>query len=330
MAEFDVNAAENLDPCMMVPKETWLTFVPKGNRDDARARQQLLDRPLGTTSLLSTFIKDEYPKYACVVTYDSPKTEISAVAPGLVPRPLSPAEGQQDLRRWGRDGARPRHLRRCDGGDLLTANAVGLTSYDAGFFVTVDAPIGSDRRLDQEQDADGKGKVFRMDRRMLDVLDLIAEYKDTQPPIQLPEGCPEPQDSAITAVMGKVRYARGSHDGEGTQFCLYRNPERGTVLRLRGGAGTQEVLDGLLATLEAEARQQDRFDGSTGARGRAATASNGLAAGSPVDTEELRYAFADVEIDDFERDAPKIPRPALIELLEAYYASEPWSVPAVS
>ena len=49
----------------------------------------------------------------------------------------------------------------------------------------------------------------------------------------------------------------------------------------------------------------------------------GLATGTLVDPDEPRYAFASVEHSDFVYDSPRIPRPALIELLESFYASAP-------
>lgn len=209
------------------------------------------------------------------------------------------------------------------GGDLLTSNAVGLIPPDTGFFVVVDAPLSSRSRVAMEPAEDGTDDVFVMDRRKLEVLDLISLNRDEQPRVLLPEGCPGVRDPAITSVMGKVTFARGSNDGEGAQFCLYRNPERGTVLRLRGGTGTQEVLEDLLDDSAVDGLDKDRFESSSGAEGRAVTTTNGIAVGNLIDVRDLRYAFADVDREFLVDDAPPISRQAVITLLESFYASEP-------
>lgn len=316
----DVDATDNLDPCTIVPRDTWLTFVPKNQRDTARAQQQLTELPLGATSRVGTFTNDDHPKYACVVTYGDAE---AAVAWGWYLGPFTP----QTVNKMFADVGGTEHdmgtYVAVTGGGFLTANAVGLTPYDTGFFIAVDAPVSSKSRLEKEPAEDGSGEVFAMDRRMLDVLDLIDERADTQPRVLLPEGCPAVDDPAIRSVMGKAKFARGSNDGEGQQFCLYRNPDRGAVLRLRGGTGTQDALEDLLDASASEGRAKDSFEGSSGAEGAAVTSTTGSATGTLVDLDELRYAFADVTPELLEGDAPPVPREAFIALLESFYASEP-------
>lgn len=318
----DVNAADNLDPCTIVPRKTWLTFVPQGERDTARAQPELTDLPLGPKTMSGGFTRDGHPQYACVVTYGARDPE-PAAAWGWY---LGPFTAQMINKMYADLGGTEHNMgtyAAVTGGDPITTNAVGLIGVDTGFFVVVDAPLTSRSRVEMEPAEDGTGDVFVMDRRKLEVLDLMSLRAGSQPRILLPDGCPGPRDAAITSVMGKVEFARGSNDGEGEQFCLYRNPERGTVLRLQGGAGTQEGLQELLDDLAADGRDKDRFAGSSGAEGRVVTTTTGSAAGNLIDTDERRYVLADLDPEFLVDDAPPVPRKALITLLESFYASEP-------
>lgn len=309
----DVGAADNLDPCTIVPRKTWLTFVPKGERDTARAQPELTDLPLGTKTSFGGFTADGYPQYACVVTYGARDLE-PAGAWGWYLGPFTPQMVNKMYAELGGTEHNMGGYAAVTGRDTLTSNAVGLGDDNLGFFVVVDAPVTSRTTTDD---------LSAMDQRKLEVLDLLSLRQGAQPRTLLPAGCPGVRDAAITAVMGKVKFARGSNDGEGGQFCLYRNPDRGQVLRLRGGAGTQEVLDGILDDSAADGRDKDRFDGSSGAEGRAVTTTTGSAVGTLIDDVALRYAFADIEREFLVDDAPPVSRPDFIALLESFYASEP-------
>ena len=320
---FDIDAPENLDPCSIVPRDTWIELVPRKGRDTAQTDQLLVDNALPIRSG-GAIAYEYYPKYACVVTYaDGPDAEQAALSWGWYLGQFGPPKVNKMYADLGATKYDRGTYAALTGGDLITSNAVGLSPPHTGFFVVVDAPASTDRRQEMEPDEDGKGEVFTLDRRKLEILDLLAPYALEQPPVQLPEGCPGARDAAITAVMGKVTFARGHKNGDGKQFCLYRSTQRDTVLRLTGGVGTEDVLDDFLEGSADEGRKQDQFEGSSGAQGRAVVDTRGLATGTLVDPDEPRYAFASVEHSDFVYDSPRIPRPALIELLESFYASVP-------
>ncbi|PUA81744.1 hypothetical protein C7S10_06670 [Nocardioides currus] len=309
----DPEAVENLDPCSLVDRDTWMTFVPRAGRATARTDTQLVDRTLGATSVAGGggLETDDYPKYGCEVSFEKGDGRATtALSWGWYLVDLPPQKVNRIVASAGGETHNQGFYAAVTSGDLLSSTAYGVLPPADGSWVAVAAPINSKARLAGEDDPLGT-----MDDRMLEVLDLVAASGDATP-ILLPEACPDPEDELITSVIGDVAQARGSDDGAGRTVCLYRNQEEDATLRLRMGSDpgvVSELADGTGTS------GQDAFEGPDGTDGAAASAPSGLAAGYLVESAGSSYASASVE-QQIAHQTPRVDEGALTSLLEAAYS----------
>lgn len=309
----DPEASENLDPCSVVARKAWVTFVPRAQREAARLEPQLVDRALGLKSLIGGggLEADDYPKYGCEVRYDGGGgRETTAIAWGWYLVDLPPQKVNKIVASAGGETHNQGSYAAVTSGDLLVSTAYGVLPPDNGFWVAADARIDSKPRL-----ADSDSPLGTMDERLLGVLDFLAPQVD-KTPILLPERCPDPTEPDITSVIGEVKQARGSDDGEAELVCLYRNQQQDVTLRLRVGSDAPETVAHLLEGSGEDGRKQDSFEGPDDTVGAAVTSPNGIAAGYLVESSRSTYAIASVE-QQIPHQTPRVSRSALIRVLEA-------------
>ncbi len=309
----DPEAAENLDPCSVVDREAWETFVPRAQRDAARLEPQLVERTLGIVSLLGArgLQADDLPKYGCEVRYvEGGGEETTAIAWGWYLVDLPPQKVNMIVATAGGKTHDRGTYAAVTTTDLLSATAYGIVPPGNGFWVAADSEFGSKARL-----AGSDSPMGTIEERLLSVLDFLAPQVD-KTPVLLPERCPEPADRDVAAVIGEVQQARGSDDGAGELVCLYRNEQYNATLRLRDGSDAPETVADLLDGRGVGVREQDSFEGPGGTIGEAVTASTGVGVGYLVESSRSTYATASVE-HQIPHQTPRVPREALIRVLEA-------------
>lgn len=307
----DPEAPENLDPCSLVDRDVWITFVPRADRATARIDPQLVDRTLGARSLVGGggLEADDLPKYGCeVASVDEAGRVTPVLSWGWYLVDLPPQKVNKIVANAGGETHNQGSYAAVTSGDLLVATAYGVLPPDSGSWVAADVPINSKARLAGSDDPLGT-----MDDRLLAILDLVATSGD-KTPILLPDLCPEPEESLVTSVVGEVNQARGFNDGEGRTLCLYRNEQEDATLRLRVGSNPEAVTSITEATTG-----QDPFEGPDGTEGEAVTTADGTATGYLVESSGSAYAFASVE-HQIPHQSPRVDRQALTALLEAAYA----------
>lgn len=308
----DVAAVENLNPCESLAPEEWRSFVPRAQRDSVRLRTELT----GAITLLdaiSALVVDDTPKYACVVSHpDKDGGEVEVAAWGWFLGPFGPADVNEILAAAG-GSATDRGYAAITTSDIATVNGYGYhPDEEVGFWVLVK---DSAARRFQELDP---AKRARTTERLLAVLDSLSLERDAQPRVLLPEACPRQDDPRVRAVIGAATIARGSDNGAGKVQCLYRNPERDRTLRLTAGPIPQEQADALVADAARPAQRANRFPVDEGDAGIALVTAGGTASSALVHSDELMAAFAAVEFGKLGVKAPNVPRPAVIDLLQAF------------
>ena len=301
----DPLAIENLDPCIVVPRHAWIVFVPKRLRAGAVLRPALVTRPLPPADIASS---DTLPKFGCVVrTGVGTDEEQVRVAWGW----YLGSVGVEDINRLDISGTK------YDGGSWVGVTSLGLVSLtglgivppDKSFWFaapssyTTDAISGrTDKTLEEAK------------KEVLKVLGFLSLSRHTQPEIMLPLGCPDARSPEVRAVLGRVAHARGTDDGEGARVCLYHNPRTGKFLRLNAGITTRQAVDRSAGT-----GGPDRFHAPDGAVGDASTNENGYGSGVMWNPDDLRYATADLSPDWLVGRSPRVPRAALIAVMQAAY-----------
>lgn len=311
----DPEAPENLDPCSLVDRDTWITFVPRAQRATARTDPQLVDRTLGARSLVGGggLEADDLPKYGCeVAVVDDAGRASPVLSWGWYLVDLPPQKVNKITADAGAEAHNQGSYAAVTSGDLLVATAYGVLPPDNGSWAAADAVITSKARLARKDDPLGT-----MDDRLLAILDMVATKGD-KTPILLPDLCPEPEKPLVTSVIGEVNQARGFDDGAGRTLCLYRNEQEDVTLRLRVGSNT-EVVASITGRSSTGATGQDSFEGPDATEGEAVTTANGTASGYLAESAGSAYAFASVE-HQIPHQSPRVDRRALTALLEAAYA----------
>ena len=312
----DIAAVENLNPCESLTPQEWRPFLTKIQRESATLHLELTS-VITMPDALGALIQDDTPKYACVVSYrDEDGDEASAVAWGYFLGKFGPDNVNRILASSG-GTATDRGYAAITATDILSVNGYGYhPNEEVGFWV-MDKDNAA-RRFNELDPAQRK----RTSDRVLAVLDTLSLERDEQPRVLLPEACPRPDDQQVREVIGKVGTARGADDGAGKIQCLYRNPDRDRTLRLTAGAIPQEQADALVADAAKPGQRKNTFPVDEGDAGIAiAVPGSGSATSALVHSEELRAAFAAVEIGNLGVRAPDVPRSAVITLLKSFDAS---------
>jgi hypothetical protein len=307
----DVAAAENINPCESLTPQEWRSFVPRAQRDSVRLHTELTGSATLQTAV-GALIQDDTPKYGCVVSHpDEEGNEVDVVAWGWFLGKFGPGNVNEILASAGGTPT-DRGYTAITTSDFTTVNGYGYhANEEVGFWVM--AKDSAYRRF-QEGNEDKRKKV---DEKLLAVLDSLSLKRDDQPRVLLPEACPGQDDPEVRAVIGKATTARGSDDGVGKIQCLYRNPERDRVLRLTAGPIPQEQADALAA--DASRQGKNSFPVDEGDVGIAVVVpAAGTASSALVHTDELLSAFAAVELGNLGIKAPKVARPAVVALLQAF------------
>lgn len=303
----DTAAAENLNPCESLAPEEWRPFVPKAQRESVRLHTELTG-PITLLDAIGALIQDDTPKYGCVVSYPGKGgKEVDVVAWGWFLGDFGPDNVNRILASAGGD-ATDRGYAAITTTDIASVNGYGYHANEKiGFWVI--AKDSAARRFAELDAAQRK----RTTDRLVAVLDSLSLEHDEQPRVLLPEACPPQDDAQVRAVIGKATTARGSDDGAGKIQCLYRNPDRDRTLRLTAGPIPQEQADALAA------ERKNTFPADEGDTGIAIVIpGSGTASSALVHNDDLLATFAAVEFGNLGVKAPSVPRPAVIELLQAF------------
>lgn len=309
----DPAAVENINPCESLTPEEWRSFVPRAQRDSVRLHTELT----GAITLLDAigaFVIDDTPKYGCVVSHpDEDGGEVDVVAWGWFLGKFGPTDVNEILATAG-GTATDRGYAAITTSDFATVNGYGYhADEEVGFWV-----LAKDSAARRFRELDPAARQRTTDK-LLAVLDSLSLERDAQPRLLPPEACPRQDDPQVVAVIGKATTARGSDNGAGKVQCLYRNPERDRTLRLTAGPIPQEQADALVADAAQPGQRENVFPVDEGDAGLAVVVpGNGTANSALVHSDELLAAFAAVEFGNLGVEAPKVPRQALIDLLQSF------------
>jgi hypothetical protein len=308
----DVAAVENINPCESLAPEEWRSFVPRAQRESVRLHTELIG-PITLLDAIGALVVDDTPKYGCVVSHpDKHGGEVDVAAWGWFLGKFGPTDVNEILASAG-GTATDRGYAAITTSDFATVNGYGYhANEEVGFWVL--AKDSAARRFEELDPA----KRQRTTDKLLAVLDSLSLERDDQPRVLLPEACPRQDDPRVRAVIGQATTARGSDNGAGKIQCLYRNPERDRVLRLTAGPIPQEQADALAADAAQPAQRENRFPVEEGDAGIAIVTSGGTASSALVHSDELLAAFAAVEFGNLGVRAPKVPRAAVVDLLQAF------------
>lgn len=309
----DVAAVENLNPCESLAPEEWRPFVPRAQRESVRLHTELT----GAITLLDAIgalVVDDTPKYGCVVSHpDKDGGEVDVAAWGWFLGKFGPTDVNEILASAG-GTATDRGYAAITTSDIATVNGYGYhADEEVGFWV-----LAKDSAARRFEELDPAARQRTTDK-LHAVLDSLSLERDEQPRVLLPEACPRQDDPQVRAVIGEATTARGSDNGAGKIQCLYRNPERDRLLRLTAGPIPQEQAEALVADAARPAQRANRFPVDEGDAGIAIVVpASGTASSALVHSEELLAAFAAVEFGNLGVKAPKVPRQAVIDLLQAF------------
>lgn len=309
----DVAAVENVNPCESLAPEEWRSFVPRAQRESVRLHTELTSA-ITLLDAIGALVVDDTPKYGCVVSHpDKDGGEVDVAAWGWFLGKFGPSDLNEILASAG-GTATDRGYAAVTTSDFTTVNGYGYhADEEVGFWVLVQDSAA--RRFDELDPAARQ----RTTDKLHAVLDSLSLERDAQPRVLLPEACPRQDDPQVRAVIGEATTARGSDNGAGKIQCLYRNPEWDRQLRLTAGPIPQEHADALVADAASPAQRANRFPVDDGDAGIAIVVpASGTATSALVHSDELLAAFAAVEFGNVGVKAPKVPRPAVIELLQVF------------
>ncbi|MFC7361396.1 hypothetical protein [Nocardioides astragali] len=312
----DGAAVENINPCESLAPEEWRSFVPAAQRVSVRLHTELTSS-ITLLDAIGALVVDDTTKYGCVVSHpDKDGGEVDVAAWGWFLGKFGPTDVNEILGSAG-GTATDRGYAAITTSDFTTVNGYGYhANEEVGFWVLVKDSAA--RRFDEGSAAQRK----KTTDQLLAVLDSLSLERDEQPRVLLPEACPRPDDPQVRAVIGQATTARGSDDGAGKIQCLYRNPERDRLLRLTAGPIPQEQADALVADAARPAQRENRFPVDEGDAGIAIVVpASGTASSALVHSDELLATFAAVEFGNLGVKAPKVPRQAVIDLLQAFDAT---------
>jgi hypothetical protein len=267
-----------LDPCQMVPEETWQQLLPAKRRDHV-----VLKRLFTTTS--GILIQDTRVRYACAVTFDD--SDDSPVIWGYYPGTFT----ADDLRKLldaagGTEITNQLGFPAVTTGDFGSSDAYGIVG-STGLFVTIleelDSVVTGDRT---------KKKV---PIAMLRALGEQVDPTEPQPERLLPDFCPAVDSPELVAVHARVDVGRGGDDGQGHQWCLYRDVRAGSDLRLEAYHFTDEYFQTFYDQTKGNPNGVDMFDGPPGMIRMISLGEDGSADSIVLDPDSHYYVDANLE-----------------------------------
>ena len=293
---------EVLDPCQMVPEETWQKLVPPKRRSDV-----VLDRIFTTTN--GILISDSRVRYACAATFsdDADTAMIWGYYPGTfttgdLVKLLKGAGGTEITDQLGFPAA--------TSGDFSSSDAYGVVGT-TGLFVTISEKMDSILTGDRAKNK----AIIGMLRALGEATDPAAP----QPETLLPELCPAVGSPELAAVRPAVDYARGGDDGNGHQWCLYRDVKATADLRIEAYHYTDEYFQQFYDQTKRNPNGVDMFDGPPGMIRMISIGEDGSADSIILDPDH--HYYLDVNLHYAQNKRRKLDRKAFIDLAGTTYQS---------
>ena len=195
-------------------------------------------------------------------------------------------------------------------GDFSSSDAYGIVGT-TGLFVTISENVDSVLTGDRTKQ--------RVTIDMLRSLGGQVEPTQPQPEVLLPEFCPAVDSPQLSAVRGRVDFARGGDDGSGHQWCVYRDVRGGADLRVEAYHFTDEYFQAFYDQTKTNPNDVDMFDGPPGMIRMISIGDDGSADSIILDPDHHYYLDASLQYVQAKR--RKLDRQAFIELAGTAYAS---------
>lgn len=294
---------EVLDPCDMVPEETWHRLLSPKRVDHAVLTRRFVTQP-------GILINDDRTRYACQVGFDD--NDSAPLTWGYFPgtffsddlsKLLKGAGGTSITAKLGFLGV--------TSGDFVSSDAYGIVGT-TGLFVSADEKIDS-ILPDQERTPD---------KLLVAVMRSLGKHVDAsvvQPKRQVPELCPAPAGDEVSAAYGAVDLARGGDDGNGHEWCLYRSVRRGADLRLDAYHFTDTYFDSFYASTRKNPNGVDMFDGPPGMIRMVSIGEDG--SGDTIVLDPKTHLYVDAKIGYAQTRRRDLDRKALLALARSFYES---------
>ncbi len=293
---------EVLDPCQMVPDETWQKLVPPKRLADV-----VLDRIFTTTS--GILISDPRVRYACAATFSG--DEDTAMIWGYYPGTFTTGDLKKLLKgAGGTEISDQLGFPAATSGDFTSSDAYGIVG-STGLFVTVGEKMNSVLTGDRAKNK----AIIAMLRALGEATDPAAP----QPEALLPAFCPAVGSPELTGVRPTVDYARGGDDGNGHQWCLYRDVKATADLRIEAYHYTDDYFKQLYDQTKRNPNGVDMFDGPPGMIRMVSIGEDGSADSIILDPDH--HYYLDVNLRYAQDKRRKVDRKAFVDLAGTTYES---------
>ncbi|MCW2793046.1 MAG: hypothetical protein JWO76_2144 [Nocardioides sp.] len=295
--------AEVLDPCAMVPEETWHKMLTK-----EQVRHAVLTRRF--INHLGILISDDRTRYACEVGFDD--SDKAPITWGYYPGPFFSANLRKLLKGAGGTPATVElGFLGYTTGDFISSDAYGIVGT-TGLFVSVDEKVNSIL----------PGHKRTKDKRLVAVLRQLGKHVDASvvpAKRDVPGLCPAPGASEVAAAYGKVDLARGGDDGDGHQWCLYRQVEAGSDLRLEAYHLTDDYFEDFYASTRKNPNGVDMYDGPPGMIRMVSIGEDG--SGDTIILDPATHLYVDAKITYGQTKRRHLDRLAFLALARTFFDS---------
>jgi hypothetical protein len=294
---------EVLDPCEMVPEETWHQFLPPKRVDHAVLTRRFVTQP-------GILINDDRTRYACQVGFDD--NDSVPLMWGYFPGSFF----SDDLRKLLKGAGGTPIVRQLGflaftSGDFISSDAYGIVGT-TGLFVSADEKVNSIL----------PGNKRTSEKLLVSVMRSLGKHVDAsvvQPKRQVPDLCPAPAGGEVSAAYGEVDLARGGDDGDGHQWCLYRSVGRRADLVLDAYHLTDKYFDSFYASTRKNPNGVDMFDGPPGLIRMVSIGEDGSGDTILLDPETRLYVDAKLSYGQTKR--RDLDRKSFLALAQSFYES---------
>ena len=291
----------------MVPEETWQQLIPKQRRSHVKLAREFV----GYGGIL---ISETRLRYACVVSFDDVEEGGDDGTPmtfGYYPGDFTPNDVQKFLEGPGGTSIYEQvGFLAYTTGDFTSSDAIGLVGH-TGLFLSVSEKSSSIIK-------GGRTK----DRFLVAVMQALGDAADpeaAQPKVLLPAFCPAVGSPELTPVRRRVEYGRGGDDGNGHQWCVYRDTKALAELRIEAYHLTDEAFDPFYDQTKGNPNGVDMFDGPPGTIRMVSVGEDGSADSIVLDPDSHYYVNANLVYLESKR--RKVNRKAFIALTGAAFES---------